>query len=193
MKRFLSVIAIVALTVGLTACGGKKKSDDIIAPRVVTSKPSEPVKMQEYTDEKNVKWVEGRSYHVEVQRQPCDSLPKVKDENGQQFVDNIFTLTVSRADGSVFFHRTFTKRFFTSYINADYQKTGILEGIVFDRVDGDWLVFAASVAHPQTDEYIPLVMRLSRMGNLEVTQDSQMDTGNPSTEVPDNLDDEDGV
>jgi hypothetical protein len=47
---------------------------------------------------------------------------------------------------------------------------------VFDRADGDDLVFGASVGHPQSDEYIPLVIRLTRMGELSIRRDSQMDT-----------------
>ena len=165
MKKLLSLMVLTALGAALVACGGKKKSDDIIAPKVEKVKPSEPVKMQEYKDTNYVKWVEGRYYHLTVLRQPCDTLPMVKDETGQKFVDNLFQMTVTRTDGSVFFDRKFTKNSFNKYINEDYQNTGILEGIVFDKVDGDWLVFAASVAHPQTDEYIPLVIKLSRMAS----------------------------
>ena len=171
MKKLLSLMVLTALGAALVACGGKKKSDDIIAPKVEKVKPSEPVKMQEYKDTNYVKWVEGRYYHLTVLRQPCDTLPMVKDETGQKFVDNLFQMTVTRTDGSVFFDRKFTKNSFNKYINEDYRNTGILEGIVFDKVDGDWLVFAASVAHPQTDEYIPLVIKLSRMGVLEISQD----------------------
>lgn len=193
MKKLLSLMVLTALGAALVACGGKKKSDDIIAPKVEKVKPSEPVKMQEYKDTNYVKWVEGRYYHLTVLRQPCDTLPMVKDETGQKFVDNLFQMTVTRADGSVFFDRKFTKNSFNKYINEDYRNTGILEGIVFDKVDGDWLVFAASVAHPQTDEYIPLVIKLSRMGVLEISQDTQMDTDNPRKDIEENTDDEDGV
>lgn len=159
----------------MSGCGSKKKSDQIITQRVVKKAPQQPVKMQEYNDERDVPWI-GKSYHVAINRMPSDSLPMVKDETGQKFVDNIFTLTVSREDGSVFFSRQFTKAFFTNYITDVYRKAGILEGIVFDKADGDWLEFAASVGLPQTDEYIPLVIRLSRMGELTVSQDTQMDT-----------------
>ena len=159
----------------MSGCGSKKKSDQIITQRVVKKAPQQPVKMQEYNDERDVPWI-GKSYHVVINRMPSDSLPMVKDETGQKFVDNIFTLTVSREDGSVFFSRQFTKAFFTNYITDVYRKAGILEGIVFDKADGDWLKFAASVGLPQTDEYIPLVIRLSRMGELTVSQDTQMDT-----------------
>ena len=131
--------------------------------------------MQDYTDQREVAWI-GKNYRVTVQRQPSDSLPMVKDEAGQKFVDNVFQLTVSREDGSVFFSRQFTKANFTQYITESFRKKGILEGIVFDKADGDWLEFAASVGLPQTDEYIPLVLRLSRMGDLVIRQDTQMDT-----------------
>ena len=117
----------------------------------------------------------------------------VEDETGQKFVDNVFKVTVSRSDGSIFFNRTFTKPFFAQYVNEDFRKTGILEGIVFDKADGDWLVFAASVGHPQTDEYMPLVMRLSRMGNLEVKLDTQMDTSSDEAGNNEKEYDEDGV
>ncbi len=190
MRKVMVATAVVGMMLTMTACSEKKKSDNIITQRVETVKPSSPVKMQKYDDERDVEWI-GKTYHVAVHRQPCDSLPMVKDETGQQFVDNTFQVVVSRSDGSVFFNRSFTKSFFSSYITEDFRRTGILEGIVFDKADGDWLVFAASVGHPQTDEYIPLVMRLSRMGDLDVKLDTQLDTSAPDHEAA--ADDEDGV
>ena len=175
MKNVMTIAAMAALALVLTACGEKKKSEDIITQRVVKVKPQAPIRMQDYTDQREVAWI-GKNYRVTVQRQPSDSLPMVKDEAGQKFVDNVFQLTVSREDGSVFFSRQFTKANFTQYITESFRKKGILEGIVFDKADGDWLEFAASVGLPQTDEYIPLVLRLSRMGDLVIRQDTQMDT-----------------
>ena len=102
-----------------------------------------------------------------------DTLIAIYGETGQKFVDNVITLSVGRADGSIFYSKTFSKASFSDYLDADYRQTGILEGFVFDKADGDWLVFAASVCHPQTDEYIPLVVRLSRMGELSIKRDSQ--------------------
>jgi hypothetical protein len=188
MKR-ISVIALccVVLTL-LAACGGKKKSEDIIAPKVEKVKPKAPISMQEYTDERDVEWI-GKTYHVAINRRPADSLSMVKDENGQKYIDNIFTIAVLRPDGSVFFTRSFTKKDLNSYLDDDFRKTGIFEGLVFDKVDGDWLVLAASVGHPQTDEYIPLVIRLSRMGKLVMKRDVQMDTNN--VEKADSLNEED--
>jgi hypothetical protein len=133
--------------------------------------------MQDYTDERDVEWLE-KTYHVAINRSPADSSSLVTDENGQKYYDNIFTLAVSRSDGSIFFSRTFDKKALNAYLDDDFRKTGLFEGLVFDKVDGDWLVFAASVGHPQTDEYIPLIIRLSRMGQLVIKRDVQMDTHN---------------
>jgi hypothetical protein len=92
---------------------------------------------------------------------------------------------VIRQDGSVFFSRTFTKADFNDYLDEDYRATGILEGLVFDRVDGYQLIFAGSVCHPQTDEYIPLVITLSNFGDVTISRDTQMDTSG-SEELNDN-------
>jgi len=175
MKNCKIALALMAAVMLLTACGGKKKSTDIIAQKVVEQAPKEPVRMQEYTDERTIAWI-GKSYHVAIHREASDSQPMVKDETGQEFVDNVFTLAVTRSDGSMFFSRTFTKSSVAQYLDDNYRKAGIFEGLVFDKVDGDWLLFAASVGLPQTDEYIPLVIKLSRNSELQISRDTQMDT-----------------
>lgn len=177
MKRIPVIVLCCVVLFFLAACGGKKQSEDIIAPKVEKVKPKAPIKLQEYTDERDVEWI-GKTYHVAINRRPADSLSMVKDENGQKYIDNVFSVAVSRQDGSVFFTRSFTKKDLNSYLDDDFRKTGLFEGLVFDKADGDWLVFAASVGHPQTDEYIPLVIRLSRMGQLLIKRDVQMDTNN---------------
>lgn len=194
MKQTLSMLLLAGMVVVLAACGGKKKSKDIIAPRIVKVQPKEPIRMQPYLDERKVEWI-GKTYFVTIGRQPSDSLPMVKDETGQKFVDNVFRLTVSRKDGSVFFTRTFTKKALTQYLDDDFNKTGVFEGLVFDKAEGDYLFFGASVGHPQSDEYIPLVFRLSRMGDLTIKRDTQMDSV-PEDQVNANqqaTDEEEGV
>ena len=175
MKQTLSMLLLAGMVVVLAACGGKKKSNDIIAPRIVKVQPKEPIRMQPYLDERKVEWI-GKTYFVTIGRQPSDSLPMVKDETGQKYVDNVFSLKVSRKDGSVFYTRTFTKKALTQYLDDDFNKTGVFEGLVFDKAEGDYLFFGASVGHPQSDEYIPLVFRLSRMGDLTIKRDTQMDS-----------------
>ena len=175
MTKSLFMVIATGILLSLVACSEKKKSTDIITQRVETVKPQSPERMQEYDDSRDVTWI-GKQYKVTVHRQPGDSLSMVKDEMGQKFVDNIISVSVFRADGSKFFSRNFTKSDFLTYLDDDYIKTGILEGLVFDKAEGDWLEFAASVSHPHTDEYIPLVVKLSRMGQVTIQRDTQMDT-----------------
>lgn len=192
MKIFSYALAAAVTLFAAAACGEKKKSDIIIAPTVEPARPQAPVRMQNYTQERSVEWL-GRSYRLSIVRQPSDSLPTVTDETGQQFVDNTISVRITRADGSVFFSRSFTKRTFEPYLDDDYRRTGILEGLVFDEVDGDMLDFAASVSHPQTDEYIPFEVKVSRFGDVTIHRDTQMDTNGESNSDTNDDDDEDGV
>ena len=174
MKRLYQILPLAALLL-LTGCSQKKKSDDIIATKPEVVKPQAPIRMQEYKQTTDVAWL-GKNYQVEVHRVADDSLKMVKDENGQKFVDNRISVKVMRSDGSVFFSRSFTKAAFESYLNNDYRQTGVLEGLVDDKVEGNNLFFAASVSHPQTDEYIPLVVSVSNFGEVGIRLDTDLDT-----------------
>ena len=188
------ILALIAVPCLLASCGQKKQHDDIIVQHTEAPKPQAPIRMQDYKDVKDVQWL-GKQYQVEVSRTADDSLRMVKDENGQKFVDNRITLRVVRADGSVFFKKVFTKSTFDAQLDDDYRQTGILEGLVFDKVDGNNLVFAGSVSHPQTDEYIPLVVTVSNFGNVTIKRDDQMDTNSTQEQQPqeNQVTDEDGV
>ena len=193
MKR-IQMLWLAAVAMMVIGCGEKKKSDDIIAPKAEQPKLQAPIRMQEYAQTKDIVWLD-RNYQVEIRRVPDDSLRMVKDETGQKFVDNRISLRVLRSDGSVFFSRVFTKAAFDVYLDNDFRQTGILEGLVFDRVEGANLFFAASVCHPQTDEYIPMIVSLSSLGDVGIRRDSEMDTngGNISAEDQNVGDKEDEV
>ena len=172
--NYKSVLALAFVGLLATSCGKKKQHDDIIVQETETPQPQAPIRMQDYKDVKDVQWL-GKQYQIEVSRTACDSLAMVKDESGQQFVDNRIVLKVIRQDGSVFCTKTFTKSAFSACLNDDYRKTGILEGFVFDKVEGNQLFFAASVCHPQTDEYIPMVVTLSNLAEVGISKDQQME------------------
>ena len=156
------------------SCGKKKQHDDIIVQETETPQPQGPIRMQDYKDVKDIQWL-GKQYQIEVTRTADDSLKLVKDETGQQFVDNRITLRVIRTDGSIFRTKTFTKSAFDGCLDDDYRKNGILEGFVFDKAEGNQLFFAASVCHPQTDEYIPMVVTVSNFGDVGIAKDQQME------------------
>ncbi len=172
--NYKSVLALTFVGLLATSCGKKKQHDDIIVQETETPQPQAPIRMQDYKDVKDVQWL-GKQYQIEVSRTACDSLAMVKDESGQQFVDNRIVLKVIRQDGSVFCTKTFTKSAFSACLNDDYRKTGILEGFVFDKAEGNQLFFAASVCHPQTDEYIPMVVTVSNFGEVGIARDQQME------------------
>ena len=168
------IIALIAAPLLLSSCGKKKQTNDIIVKNVETPKPQAPIRMQDYRQTTDVQWL-GKQYQVEVARTASDSLPMVKDEVGQQFVDNRITLKVIRQDGTVFCTKNFTKAAFTGCLDDDYRKTGILEGFVFDKAEGNQLYFAASISHPQTDEYIPIVVTLSNFGEVGISRDDTIE------------------
>ena len=172
--NYKSLLALTFVGLLATSCGKKKQHDDIIVQETETPQPQAPIRMQDYKDIKDVQWL-GKQYQIEVSRTACDSLAMVKDETGQQFVDNRIVLKVIRQDGSVFCTKTFTKSAFSACLNDDYRKTGILEGFVFDKAEGNHLFFAASVCHPQTDEYIPMVVTLSNFAEVGISKDQQME------------------
>ncbi len=180
---FILVLAVVLSSVSLTACKQKKKSDDIVVRKAAKPKPQPPVRMQEYKQLRDFKWL-NRDYQVDIRRMADDSLRMVKDETGQLFVDNSISLKIFRSDGSLFFSKVFTKSAFESQLNDDYRRTGILEGIVFDRVEGTQLYLAGSVCHPQTDEYIPFIISISSLGDVDIRPDDDLDTnGSDAVEV----------
>lgn len=175
MRFTFIAFAFALATASFVGCGQKKNTGDIITRKAAKPKISLPVRMQDYSQNKTIDWA-GGSFACEIRRTACDSLPMAKDETGQKFVDNAITLRIRRSDGSTFLEKTFTKTSFNAALDDDYRRTGILEGFVFDRIEGSRLRFAASVCHPQTDEYIPLVVEVSRSGEISISRDTQLDT-----------------
>ncbi len=193
MKK-IQLLATLLIAVLAISCGKKKESQNIIVPTVEKEEPKAPIRMQPYDQKMDVEWLD-KGYQVIINRQADDSLRMVQDETGQKFVDNRIALRIIRADGSVFFKKVFTKTDFDAQLDDDYRQTGILEGLVFDKVDGKNLVFAGSVSHPQTDEYIPLVVTVSNFGAVSIKRDDQMDTNSTQEQQPEGnkVTDEDGV
>ena len=68
------------------SCGGESKNENIITTKKESRTTAEPVRMQDYTQSKDVEWL-GNVYTCEIKRTADDKLAKVKDESGQKFVD----------------------------------------------------------------------------------------------------------
>lgn len=160
------------------SCKEKQPSPDIIITKPVEKvKPKTTQKMGDYEQTIEVAWV-GAKYNVAVARKADTSLPIVDDGAGNKYYDNKISVRIIRQDGSEFFNRTFSKQDFLSYVDDIYKKNSALLGIVLDKAEGDYVWFAASVGSPDrnSDEYVPLVMKVSRFGDVSISKDVQLDT-----------------
>ena len=180
MKRIDYILIGLLAISSLTACTEKKKSNIIIAPKPVAKVVNKATqKMSDYEQTREADWV-GSHYKVVVKRSSDKELPVLQLDENTKYYDNRISVKVLRSDGS------------TSYIDKHTQDMGALLGIVYVKAEGDYLYFAASVGSPDvtSDEYVPLVLKISRMGSISISKDEKLDT-NASAEEEE--DEEDGV
>ena len=182
--RFFTAISCIAFATATicVSCGHKPETQNIIAKKPQKTVKKEVMKVGDYSQSREVQWL-GSTYQVSVQRKADTSLAIVKDENGNRYYDNAITVDIKRGDGTSFFHRTFTKADFAD-CTEDSEAGGALLGIVFDKAEGKTLRFAASVGSPDkmSDEYVPLVVNISNMGQVTIKKDTQLDTGSDQPE-----------
>lgn len=178
MKKTISVFMIAALVATcLSSCNEKKKSQVIIAPKPSAPKPKKTQELSSYEQTRDIEWL-GKSYQVVMKRVADHELPVVECEDHSKYYDNKITIKVLREDSTEFFNRAFLKSDFTEYLDEHTKKTGTLLGIVFVGVKNDVLCFAGSVGSPDvtSDEYVPLVIKINRMGAVSIAKDTQLDT-----------------
>jgi len=181
----------MVLTLAVASCSKQKPSNDIIATKPVKQVQKAPQAMPNNHQDRKIDWV-GSTYRVVIDRKADKSLPLTKDENGKKYYDNQINVRIIRKDGSEFFNRTFSKADFAQHVEGSMGHNGALLGIVLDKAEGDNVYFAASVGSPDvlSDEYIPMVMTITRMGVVSIKKDTKMDT---SSDSDDEDYDEDGV
>lgn len=171
-----ATLACAMLTLSMvSACNnGKKTSDESMAPsKQASSKVDSLQRMNDYHYSDRVDW-NGRTVVYEVNRHAVDSLPVVTDETGIRYTDNVLSLTVSK-EGGLIFHKTFYKHSFKSFLDSDFYKHAILEGMAFDRIENGKLCFSVSISYPMSDLYIPLLISFDSNGNYVITQDLVLD------------------
>ena len=178
MNRIVPILFVAALAAMTTSCSEKKKSDVIIAPKPEAPKPKKTQAMSGYEQARDVEWL-GTTYKIIVKREADTSLPQAQGDDNTKYYDNKITVRILRKDGTEFFNRTFTKSDFSGYLDNDTKEKGALLGIVFVEAAGDNLTFAGSVGSPDitSDEYVPLVVKISRTGAVSIGKDTHLDTG----------------
>jgi len=173
---YLMAMSVAVLTT-VASCGEKKAT----TPTIITSdyempQLQPPIKMEAATEQQNVEWLE-RNYQITIDRAPVDSLPKVTDEYGQEYVANAIRLTITRPDGSEFFRRSFTKSSFAAYLPNDYKRDGILTDIRLYEKDGRQLTFFVCHNFPNgtDDELCILELSIDSDGAIAIRRNEGYD------------------
>lgn len=166
--RKLIFLLLLPLLVSLAACGGKNnKANEGSGALSQDSVDAHGLqRMQTSKAEMDIKF-KGKEFHSIVTRTPDEDLPHVSNEMGDIYVDNKIALHLTRG-GETIVDKTFTKKDFSSVVEADFLEKSILEGIVYDKTTSSGIVYAASVCYPQTDLYIPLSITISADGKMSI-------------------------
>lgn len=182
--RNISIFITVAIAVFLTAsCKEKKTTTDIITHKEAKKAPVNPAKMQNYDHSETVEWL-GKQYTVNISRRAENDSSLVQDDSGNKYHNNRINVRITRSDGSDFFDKTFTKDDFASVVSSDYRQKSTLLGIVVDHAEDNSLYLAASIGSPDalSDEYVPLIITVSRTGSVSVAKDNRPDAGSIQAE-----------
>jgi hypothetical protein len=170
MKRTAVILAVGLLA--LASCKKEKAPEqtNIITTDYEPPKPSAPIASEGKVTEQTLEWVEGRKYTVTIDQHAVDSLPKVENEIGQLYVDNAIRVEIKRADGSVFYNKTFTKASFAGKVDEEIRKKALLGGMmVMPRVEESKLVFITWLNYPDAiEDAAVLKLNIDRNGNLAV-------------------------
>ena len=172
------IMAFVAVLV-IAACHEKKETNVIITTRPVKTVKKDTVEMQKVVHENSVKW-KGSEYNVCVTRKSDKSLSLTEDENETKYYDNRISLVITHNDGTVLINKEFTKADFKGLVAEDFYNKKALVGLVFDKVDGNKLKFAASVGSPDrfSDDFIPFDVIVSHDGavTIKLSEQNLVDT-----------------
>lgn len=171
-KIHFTLFAAVAM---LVACHGSAPKTEMAATNgdFETSQehPDGIQRMREYNYSDSVT-VEGHTYFYTIHREASDSLPTVSDDEGVRYADNLYTLSLN--EGTEFTQFTFSKRNFMSYLSPEFQRNGILDGMMLDKsLPG--LRFAVSVSLPQSDMFEPLLLTIDPRGGMTIARDERSD------------------
>lgn len=170
-------IGMLLAAMGIVACTGNKdtaKNNDDTRVLLRDSMDSHGIRRMQVSEVKQTVTFKGKEYRSFVQRMPGDSLPRVKNEAGEVFVDNVITLRLTRGNEKIF-NKTFTKRSFSSLVGGEFMEHAILEGMVFDKITPQGFVYAVSVSYPQTDLYIPVSVTITPDGKMSMVREELME------------------
>lgn len=177
MKIFSRLSVCLFIIWMCTGCSFKPKTEDGGGELHVVTKTDSPQLSPErmsMSDVTNRIYFHGQEYEARVFRVADETLPMVKNEEGQTFIDNSINLRVS-TEGRVVLNRSFTKNDFSSLVDARFLKYSLLEGLVYDTVSAQGLIFAASVSYPQSDLYVPIRLVVTFDGKVSMERTDMLE------------------
>lgn len=175
MKKPIHLIILFSILIS-SACTGNSNPETKENTRVLMENTTDEQglqRMQVSRTEQTVS-LKGNDYKISLARIPDDNLPIVDSEVGDKFVDNKITLNITQGGKNVI-DRTFTKKDFSSIAGEQFLQKSILEGMVFDKVTPQGMVFAVSISYPQTDLYFPISLTVSADGKTSMKKDELME------------------
>jgi hypothetical protein len=121
-----------------------------------------------------------KTYKYQFDFTPCDSLRPVRNQQGDDYYDNMVTLKVTQ-DGRTVTERTFTKQSFSELVPHDFMQYSALVGFTYDytKMDAsDALYFIATVGDPDetADMAFPIELRITPSGSLTLEKAVDLDT-----------------
>lgn len=170
-----SLYLVCASVIFFTACSSqdKNKKDGTQVLMQDSTEIAGPQRMQ-VSDVKTSFTYKGKEYQSSVVRRPDESLPIVKNEQGEKFVDNRITLRIT-CGGKQVVDKVFTKDNFASLVDAKFMKYSILEGLVYDKTTPQGIIYAASVCYPQSDLYVPIRLTITADGKISMAKEELME------------------
>ena len=173
MLRFALILLISV--VAFSSCKKKEQTDDIIVEKVIEKPQEGPESMGNDEQSGSITWIKGAEYSYTIKRVSDSESPLVTNHE-KEYRDNSITLVVRRADGSVFFEKTFSKANFAPVLPKDFKENGVLLGMNFDKAEGNNLSFVVSVGSPDetNEEFYYVRMLLDNLGSTRAERINEL-------------------
>ena len=171
--RLFKTLTIIAITAaGSLSCSNRTSNGQASSQdSVEQSNPVDEIVRLSSARQSGSISANGHNYTYTITGEPCDSLPIIIDDDGIRYADNLYTLTI-KYDDAPFVTRGITKTDLSKYLTPEFQQKGILDGLIYDdRQQG--LRFRALVSFPESDVHMPLIISISKEGQISFERDLQ--------------------
>lgn len=161
----------------MTACGSNVGNDvrNAAGSEAVNDVQSENGvhKMSDYYYTNHVTYGKD-TYEYNIVRLADEESGTVADTDGMKYMENTLSLTVTRNGQHIYAH-AFSKENIKQYVDEKFLEKSIIEGMAFNRMTEEGLLFAISVGLPLSDEYVQLRLCVHRDGTSTLRRDEIVD------------------